>query len=249
VIRCTVVIPCYNEAGRLPLDSFRDYIPLNPDIDFIFVNDGSKDATLAILEGLSKEFPGRIEVIGLEKNEGKGQAVRAGVLHALTGPSHFTGFWDADLAAPLSAIRDLLQPLLANPEIQMVFGSRVKLMGRQVERKATRHFLGRIFATTVSIALALPIYDTQCGAKLFRCTPEVRQLFSEPFSSRWAFDFEVMTRFIQGRRRDRNSVRQAIYEFPLYGWRDVDGSKIRPFDFVHAFLDVARIYRKYRFLK
>ena len=249
VTSCTVVIPCYNEAGRFLLNTFRDYMPSHRDISFVFVNDGSTDATLPMLENLRTEFPEVVTVIDKKENGGKGEAVRDGMLCALNGKAQFVGFWDADLATPLAAIHDLLQPLLANPEVQMVFGSRVKLMGREVERKAIRHYLGRIFATTVSILLRLPIYDTQCGAKLFRSTPEILKLFSAPFSSRWVFDVELLARFIYGREGRIDSVRQAIYEFPLYVWRDIGGSKVRPRDFFRAFLDVARIGRRYRWSK
>ena len=79
------------------------------------------------------------------------------------------------------------------------------------------------------------------GAKLFRATPEIRRLFSEPASSRSVFDVELVARFIQARRGSMDSVRQAIYEVPLQCWREKAGSKLRPHDFVRAFVDVARI--------
>lgn len=243
---CTVVVPCYNEAARFPTNAFRDYLAHAHGINLVFVNDGSNDGTLAILEGLRREFPDRIEVVDKKKNGGKGEAVRDGVLQALKSPSDIVGFWDADLATPLIAIADLVQPLAANPIIQMVFGSRVKLMGRDIERKSSRHYLGRVFATTVSALLKLPIYDTQCGAKLFRANEETARLFAAPFHSRWVFDVELLARFIQSRKGNMESIRESIYEFPLYSWRDVGGSKVRPKDFVRAFVDVLKIHQQYK---
>ena len=243
---CTVVVPCYNEAARFPASTFRDYLVHNHDINFVLVNDGSKDGTLAVLHDLNREFPNRITVLDKKKNGGKGEAVRDGILQALKDPVDIVGFWDADLATPLIAISDLVQPLAANPQIQMVFGSRVKLMGRDIERKSSRHYLGRVFATVVSALLKLPIYDTQCGAKLFRANEDTARLFAGPFHSRWAFDVEILARFIQSRKGNMESVRQSIYEFPLYSWRDIAGSKVRPKDFVCAFADVLKIHHKYK---
>jgi glycosyltransferase involved in cell wall biosynthesis len=245
-LTCTIVVPCYNEAARLDTDSFGRYLENSSDTRFVLVNDGSTDATIEVLTKLQSAFPGRIDVLDEKKNAGKGEAVRAGMLHALRGSSDFVGFWDADLATPLDAIADLLQPLTANPRIQMVFGARVKLMGRDIERKPSRHYLGRVFATTVSMLLRLPIYDTQCGAKMFQSNEETRSLFADPFHSRWIFDVEILARFIQGRRGDVQSVRESIYEFPLMAWRDVGGSKVRPKDFLRAFIDLLGIGRRYK---
>lgn len=243
---CTIVVPCYNEAARLDVDRFRQFLAQPSGIHLILVNDGSTDATLTVLRKLEAALPDRVEVLDQKCNGGKGEAVRAGILHALDGSSGVVGFWDADLATPLTAIADLLAPLAANPKVQMVFGSRVKLMGRDIERKPSRHYLGRVFATTVSVLLQLPIYDTQCGAKLFRANQETRALFSESFHSRWIFDVEILARFIQGRRGDMASVQNSIYEFPLFAWRDVGGSKVRPKDFLRAFVDLIGIRRRYR---
>lgn len=243
---CTIVIPCYNEATRFPVDTFLAFADAHPAIRFLLVNDGSKDDTLALLQRVRKGREEQIGVLEQPVNGGKGEAVRCGVLRALDQEGClYTGFWDADMATPLEAIEELTDVLAKRPGVAMVFGARVKLLGRRVERKAIRHYLGRIFATTVSVLLQLPIYDTQCGAKLFRVSPETRVLFAEPFCSRWVFDVEILARFIKHRRFNMDAVAAGICEFPLQEWRDVAGSKVRPKDFFRAFFDVVKIRRRY----
>jgi len=245
--RCIIVIPCYNEESRFPAGHFSDFAAAHPDIGFFLVNDGSTDKTLAVLERTAAAHPGQVRVIDQARNGGKAEAVRSGILAALVEPGClFAGFWDADLATPLEAISDLVAVATARPKLAMVFGARVKLLGRFVERRAARHYLGRVFATVVSIALRLPIYDTQCGAKIFRVTPEARQLFAERFCSRWVFDVEIIARHIRQCRYDMPLVERSIYEYPLTEWRDIDGSRLRPRDFFRAFFDVLTIWRKYK---
>jgi glycosyltransferase involved in cell wall biosynthesis len=243
---CTIVVPCYNEAHRLPSEKFVEFVHTRPEIGFLFVNDGSKDNTLEVLERLQRVCGPSVDVLNKPVNGGKSEAVRDGMLRAIErGNGGFVGFWDADLATPLEAIHDLLQKLIDQPQLQMVFGSRVRLLGRHVHRKAIRHYLGRVFATVVSVMLRLAIYDTQCGAKIFRVTPELSQILSQPFSSRWVFDVEILARFIALNDRDAQVLHDSIYEFPLERWEDVAGSKVKPGDFLLAFVDTFRIYRKY----
>jgi glycosyltransferase involved in cell wall biosynthesis len=246
ISRCAIVVPCYNEAQRLPAEQFREFLSGPGDVSLVFVNDGSRDATIERLGELQAVDPGRVAVVDRKVNSGKGEAVRAGLLHAIGhSGAPVVGFWDADLATPLDAIADLLGILDSRPDIDMVFGARVKLLGRRVERRAARHYLGRIFATVVSNLLRMPIYDTQCGAKLFRVTPLLRGALGQPFSSRWVFDVELLARFIRSSGGNAEAVRDRIYEFPLHAWNDVAGSKVRPKDFLRAFADVAMIWRKY----
>ena len=206
------------------------------------MNDGSTDRTPALLRELCVHFPERAACLDLRPNGGKAEAVRKGMQHVITaGESEYTGFWDADLATPLEQIPDLLAWLTGNPHINMVFGARVKLLGRRIERRVVRHCRGRVFATTFSLLLNLPIYDTQCGAKLVRITPDLEHVLAEPFRSRWIFDVEILARFLALHKGNRLAVRNEIYEYPLPVWTDVAGSKIRPFDFFRALGELAAI--------
>lgn len=241
--RVAVVVPCYNEAARLPVAEFERCLETTA-LDFVFVDDGSRDGTRAVLDGLAARYPSRVVAVGDAVNRGKAEAVRRGMSVALAGEHDYAGFWDADLATPLEAIAAFVQILNERPGVTMVFGSRVKLLGRKVERRAIRHYLGRVFATVVSVMLRLPIYDTQCGAKLFRVTPQTRSFFEHEFCTRWVFDVEIIARYIQAVGADAAS--QGIYEYPLNVWTDIAGSKVKPRDFLKAFLDVVRIYTRYR---
>ncbi len=245
--RCTVVVPCYNEASRLRTAAFGAFLQSSASngVELLFVNDGSRDATLSVLQALRSRFPERIRVLDKQPNGGKAEAVRTGMLHAIAlRGCEVTGFWDADLATPLEQIPDLAS-VLRNARITMVFGARVRLLGRAIHRQALRHYLGRCFATTASTLLRLPIYDTQCGAKLFRVTPELGEVLAEPFQSRWIFDVELLARFMARHRGDPAAVRDHIYEYPLPEWTDVAGSKVSPLDFFKAFGELFRIYNRY----
>ncbi len=241
-----VIIPCYNEAQRLDIRQFQQFLGAHAEMLLLFVDDGSTDETPEILSKLRAGFESSACVLRSDRNRGKAEAVRRGVLHALDALSPaIVGFWDADLATPLASVPRFLQVLREEPSIEMIFGARVHLLGRQVKRSLVRHYLGRLFATAVSTVLRMPIYDTQCGAKLFRVGRETRAIFAEPFLSKWVFDVEILARYQQLFRREGRQLADTIYEYPLETWIDVAGSKVKLADFFTAFWDVARIRRKY----
>jgi glycosyltransferase involved in cell wall biosynthesis len=242
--RVTVVVPCYNEERRLDTRAFADFVGRDSAVDFLFVNDGSKDATADVLHQLSNTAPERMSVLSLAENSGKAEAVRRGIIAAMDGGAGTVAFWDADLATPLDAITQFLQVLSMRPDISMVMGARVQLLGRSIARRPARHYLGRVFATVVSMVLGLRVYDTQCGAKMFRTTPEIRAIFSDPFRSRWIFDVELIARLL-GRRGGTNGKSDVIMELPLWYWRDVAGSKLKGKDFAIAIPELARIWWHY----
>ena len=214
--RVTIVVPCYNEAERLDTVQFASFSDDRYNIRFLFVNDGSTDETPRVLEGLRDRAPERIDVLHLTKNRGKAEAVRQGMVRALSSDCDYVGFWDADLATPLDAIGEFGSLLDDRPDIEAVIGSRVKLLGRQIERSTSRHYAGRVFATTAAFVLGIQVYDTQCGAKLFRATPEWARIFSATFSTRWIFDIEIIARLRELRRgTSQPEAKDVIYEYPL----------------------------------
>jgi dolichyl-phosphate beta-glucosyltransferase len=240
-----LVVPCFEEAARLDRSAFVALVDNIPGLDLLFVDDGSRDQTLAILHALAHERPGRIEVIALSKNQGKAEAVRQGVLRALASPVGVVGFIDADLSTPPAEIQRLTHLARGGPH-DIVMGSRVQLLGRSIHRRSTRHYLGRIFATCASLSLGLPVYDTQCGAKFFRRTEALAQALSEPFASRWAFDVELLARLIHPRSQTVAIPVARVWEEPLLTWTDVPGSKMRLVEALWTGLELARIGWKLR---
>jgi dolichyl-phosphate beta-glucosyltransferase len=233
------VIPCHNEATRLDSVALIDE---EPALDLLFVDDGSLDATRQLLQGLAAARPERMRVLALAQNVGKGEAVRRGLLQALCGSAAIVGYFDADLATPPSEIRRLLA-VMGPSAADLLLGSRVALLGRNIDRKQLRHYLGRAFASAASAVLDLPVYDTQCGAKLMLRGPALDEALREPFVSRWVFDVELIGRLLAAERR-YGALR--IVEEPLLAWRDVPGSKLRPAHVLGAATDLARIARDLR---
>jgi len=243
-VRAIIVVPCFNEEHRLPADAFRAFRLNDHRVEFCFVNDGSTDNTLAVLNALHASDPERFSVIDLQKNGGKAEAVRRGILANLDRGADVVGFWDADLATPLNELSGFLQTLADRPETHMVFGARVRLLGRNISRNPARHYFGRVGATLISSTLGLAVYDTQCGAKVFRVEDATRKVFAEPFLSRWIFDVEVIARYVGLWGRD--AAARAICEYPVTTWKDVRGSKVKSSDFGRALRDLWRIKRAYR---
>jgi dolichyl-phosphate beta-glucosyltransferase len=239
-----VIIPCFNEVSRLDSATFLAYLSTRDSIDLCFVNDGSTDKTLELLNKIQAQEPGRIHVINLGENGGKAEAVRQGCL-ACAGKEKYEwlGYWDADLATPLSEINHLVKKREeAGSDIIFVLGSRVKRLGAEVDRNGKRHIFGRVFSTFASLILKLPVYDSQCGAKLIKAS-EVNIAFNEPFLSKWLFDVEILARFRN--HYGLKPVLSKIIEVPLLQWKEIGGSKIKASYFFKVPLELWRIARRY----
>ena len=239
-----LVVPCYNEASRLRAPVFLDFVARHPLVRLLFVDDGSVDGTMAVLERMARDASAGIRTMRLSMNQGKAEAVRRGLLEAMDANPALVGFWDADLSTPLTAIDDFLRVATRFPAVELILGSRVLLMGRDIRRTASRHYLGRVFATAASLALDLPVYDTQCGAKVFRANDALRRVLGEPFRSRWVFDVEILARYLALPLDDGGAPRASrIYELTVPAWHDVPGSKLRARDFVRSIGELAAVWR------
>lgn len=240
----TVVVPCYNEARRLDAAGFLGPLDARPWLRLLFVDDGSTDDTAGVLERLRDARPDRVEVLRLERNSGKAEAVRRGVLEAVSTDTELIGYWDADLATPLAEL-DAMAARLVRRGAFMVMGARLPLLGCDVHRSPARHLLAQSFALATRLALGLPVNDTQCGAKLFRNGSLTREVFATRFASRWIFDVEILARLRAIDRRDGTSIASRdVLEHPLDCWSEVEGSKLKTTDFLGAARDLLGVARK-----
>ncbi len=223
----SVVIPCYNEAGRIgeTLRQTLDYLRNeSPESELIVVNDGSTDATPQIAREVLATAETQTRLLENYPNRGKGAAVRSGLLAAQRPIGLFS---DADLSTPLSETPKLIQPIV-NEDVDLSFGSRAldrRLIG--VHQPWRREYAGRVFNLLVRIATNLPFWDTQCGFKAFRlevCRPILEAARVNGF----AFDVELL--FLARRAGLR------VREIPVR-WNHAEGSKV---DFLRDSLRMLR---------
>ncbi len=239
-----LVIPCFNEASRLSRRDILALLARDPQASVCLVDDGSSDGTADMLQKLRAEQPARIVVHTLGVNSGKAEAVRQGIRQVAALRAHaFVGYWDADFSTPLEELHRLREVMTAHPDCLMTLGSRVKRLGSEIDRRTIRHVMGRLFSTCANAILAIPVYDSQCGAKLFR-VEAVEHLFDQPFVTRWCFDLEILVRLRN--RLGREAFRTAAIEVPLGQWREVGGSKLGPAEMLRVPLELLRIHSHYR---
>jgi hypothetical protein len=236
-----IVVPCYNEERRLDERAFLDMARTGR-ARLLFVDDGSTDGTAAALARMAASGEG-IGVLTLGVNVGKAEAVRRGLLLAVRNGARVVGYYDADLATPPHELTRLIDTLQQAPELAGVLACRVARLGSSIRRSAWRHYLGRAYATAASVALGVTVYDTQCGAKLFRVNDTLVGALARPFRSPWALDVELLHRLLHGAPGTPPLPETAFVEVPLQSWSDVRGSKLRVGPAFRAVLDLARIAR------
>lgn len=233
-----IIVPCYNEQHRLDRGAVAELIGAIPDAVLYFVNDGSRDNTLEILNQLSAEYPSRAIVISYEKNEGKAKAIAKAVQQVMNqSPALYIGYMDADFSTPVREFVHLYHSLVRE-QAGFIFGSRIKKLNSGLTRKLSRHIIGRAISTFIDMRFQLGIYDTQCGAKIFS-SETVRVVFADPFYANWLFDAEIFIRL-----KKNNKLQEGI-EMPVTGWKDVHGSKLSVLSFPKICREFITLARKY----
>ena len=217
-----LVVPCYRESARLGafLEGLCEVLSQVPfTVAVQVVDDGSGETEAAALHRLVESLRARYAELHpallLPENRGKGGAIYAG--WEVAGESTWWGFVDADGATSPAEVRRLVEALAADPERADVWlASRVKMLGRQVDRTVRRHVMGRFYATLASLLTGLSVYDSQCGCKFFRAAA-VRRVKPYLVDYRFGFDMELLAHL----QREG----QRMVEFPV-DWQDIPGSKV-----------------------
>lgn len=233
-----VVIPCYNEEDRLSGKEFKEFVHNNLGYHLCFVNDGSTDKTLEVLEELRKGNENKISIYNCEKNGGKAEAVRQGVLHiAKDTQLDYIGYLDADLSTDFRDFDDLVRTI-EKSDFKIVSGSRMSRMGANITKESARALISKTINLIIRSILKMPFNDTQCGAKIM--DKEIAELvFDKKFITRWLFDVEIFMRM--RKHYGREKVLQIICEQPLKRWIHADGSKLSMKDSVKIVGQLAKI--------
>lgn len=238
-----VVIPCYNEEERLLSMQFKDFAHKNLGYHLCFVNDGSTDNTLSVLQELQKGSENNISVYNCEKNGGKAEAVRQGMLHlAKDTQLDYIGFLDADLSTDFRDFDDLVSTL-DQSDFKIVSGSRMSRMGADITKESARKIISKTINLIIRTILRMPFNDTQCGAKVMERSV-VPLLFNKPFITKWLFDVEMFMRM--RKHYGKTEAKKLICEQPLKRWIHADGSKLSMKDSVKIVGQLAKIAFVYR---
>ncbi len=236
--KIAIIIPCYNEEKRLNKQKILE-LSGEQDVTVFLANDGSTDSTLRILEAIALENPKKISVLHFEKNLGKAGVIFKAINQVLMQEKYdYIGYFDADFSTPLQELFRMISEL-KNSNFEFIFGSRVKLLNSKINRKISRHYIGRIIITLINVKFKLAIYDTQCGAKIFS-KKMVESAFNVPFYTSWLFDVEVFIRL----RKKKLLVNGK--EFPLHEWIDVEGSKLNWKHGIKIFREIFKLYKSYK---
>lgn len=215
-VNLSVVIPCYNEAKRMPatVSRVQEWLAATDvPAEVILVDDGSTDSTSLCMAKAAAAFA-NVRVVSLSRNVGKGRAVAEGVART---EGDYVLITDADLSAPIAEVLKLQEAITDGADIAI--GSRAAQGARELDQPLRRRLMGAVFNRMVQGLLLPGVRDSQCGFKLFR-GPVARALFVRLGTSGFAFDVEILWRArLAGYRVAEVAVR----------WLDAPGSSVRPF--------------------
>jgi dolichyl-phosphate beta-glucosyltransferase len=241
-----VVVPCYNEAKRLPIENFLAFAKANENVLICFVNDGSKDNTLEVLIQL-KVQTNNIEVFDMPANGGKAEAVRNGMLYVHQNyNATYIGFLDADLATTAEEWLLMAKYGEQHKVFGAVVGSRIQRLGANIVRDDNRSIFSSIIKKFIKVILKTRFQDTQCGAKVFNRNI-VPSLFATPFMTPWLFDVEIFLRLQH--KFGKTALPNGVLEYPLLNWTEVGGSKLKLKDTIKIPMQLTKLHIHYNISK
>ena len=230
----SLVVPMYNEAGRIGSTlTTLARSPLNgPELEIVLVDDGSTDRTAEAAEKmLANVGLFHAAVLSLERNRGKGAAVRHGMLHA-RGLTRV--YVDADLSVTVDDIERCFL-LVEQGNAEVVYATRAH-SGSDMRHSQPMHRVlsGRTFNLLLRLLRLTTELDTQCGLKGFSAA-SADALFGALRTEGFAFDVELLARA----RHDGISTEPM----PVT-WAHSDGSRVRPltdgFDMARSAIAIRR---------
>jgi dolichyl-phosphate beta-glucosyltransferase len=230
-MRLSVIIPAYNEERRLSktLVAIDKYLrDQEYDYEILAVNDGSRDKTVEIANSLLSKIK-NLKVTGYKKNQGKGYAVRFGMLEA---KGDYRLFTDADNSTSINQIEKVWPELQKGFDI--VIGSR-DVKGAVLDPPQPwirKILLGEGFKLYRKILIGLwEIEDTQCGFKCFS-GEAAEKVFQKCLINRFAFDPEILV--------IAKKLGYRIREIPVY-WKNDLESKVKFKSIFKIALDLIKI--------
>jgi dolichyl-phosphate beta-glucosyltransferase len=235
-MKISIVIPAYNEEFRLPstLSTIIEFTSKrSEDFELIVVDDGSRDNTVQV----AKNFEGKVLVLALDRNLGKGAAVRLGMLEA---KGDYIFFSDADLSTPISELDKLLNELKNSSDIAI--GSRaVDFSSIKIHQPFYREFMGKTFNQIVQLLVVKGIKDTQCGFKGFS-HDSAKNVFGKSKINGFGFDVEIL--YLA--RRMGYKIKEISVE-----WFNDEQSKINPitdsFKMLMEIIRIRNLHKKTKF--
>jgi len=242
-----IIVPCYNEEIRFPYQPFLAFARNNPEVLLCFVNDGSKDKTLAVLKGIQTECPQNICVYDCPQNGGKAKVVREGILYMVI---HFNidllGFLDADLATTPEEWLQMAKYKEQHSKFGAIVGSRIQRLGAAINRDDSRSLFSTIIKKFIRVILKTPFQDTQCGAKIFN-RDIVPFLFNQPFMTPWLFDVEIFLRL--QKKFGKTTLQKGVLEFPLMQWTEVGDSRLKLKHTIKIPMQLLKLHYQYNIAK
>ncbi|QSH40266.1 glycosyltransferase [Lentisphaerota bacterium ZTH] len=223
VIKTALVIPFYNTGQKIQLGTLAEMLTDEPGLTLCFVDQGSTDRSASILEDFCNRFKERTVFLKPGGQLSFARAIYFGLKKMLEDDNMgYVGYWDAEMATPLNVLFKF-EKILKYTNLRMVMGSRMPRLGSQIRTGFFSHLCRRAISNMVAFSLKLPVYDSQCHAKLIDAKL-CRQLISMPFRTNMLFDVELIKRVNE--LYGRHKTRQIVSEFPLPRWQEASNPQM-----------------------